>query len=93
MAQQATVTLDHQPGLHIRAAMLLVSRAQGFESTVTVSYRGQEADAKSIYALVQLCALPPAELIVRSEGPDEVAACQTIVDIIKSGFREDLNGD
>ena len=93
MPQEATIILDHEPGLHIRAAMVLVSKAQQLESKVTIAYGGQVADAKSIYALVQLCAGPQSELVVRCEGPDEVEACRAVVELIESGFNENPNGD
>ncbi len=93
MAQECTLILDHKPGLHIRAAMVLVSTAQRFESKITVTYKGQEADAKSIYGLVGLCAVPQSKLTIRVEGADEASALQAIMDLIKAGFNENLDGN
>ena len=93
MAQEVSVILEHKPGLHIRAAMVLVTVAQQFESKITVTYKGEAADAKSIYALVGLCALPQSELTIRAVGPDEAEAIETVVTLIKTGFRENLDGD
>ena len=93
MVQQAELTLEHEPGLHIRAAMLLVSAAQQYDSKITVTYKEVVADAKSIYALVGLCVLPGSLLTVRAEGEDEEAACQARVKLILSGFVENADGD
>ena len=93
MAQERKLILDHKPGLHIRAAMILVGAAQQFESKITVIYKGQEADAKSIYGLVGLCAVPQSKLTIRAEGADEAKALKAIVDLIKVGFNENFDGD
>jgi len=93
MVQERKLILDHKPGLHIRAAMILVSTAQQFESKITVTYKGQEADAKSIYALVGLCAVPQSELTICAEGADETRALKAIVNLIKAGFNENSDGN
>lgn len=93
MAQEVSVILEHKPGLHIRAAMVLVTVAQQFESEITVTHKGEEADAKSIYALVALCALPKSKLTIRAVGVDEIDALEAVAALIKTGFSENLDGD
>ncbi len=46
-----TYTITDELGIHARPAGLLVKLAGGFQSKITISKEGKEADAKRIMAL------------------------------------------
>ncbi len=73
-------------GIHARPAGLLVKKANGYTSTVTLSVNGKEADAKRIFAVMGLGAKKDMELSVKIEGEDEEVAAQSI----KSFLEENL---
>ena len=76
-------------GLHARAAAKLVRLAGSFESEITLRCGGQEADAKSIMAVMMLAATDGRELEVEARGADAVQAVQSLRTLISERFGED----
>ena len=76
-------------GLHARAAAKLVSTAASYGSKTTVSFAGQDADAKSIMAVMMLAAAKGSQITLRCEGRDEAEAMQAIKSLIEDYFGED----
>lgn len=86
---EATLTVSNRLGLHARASARLVQVAQVFQSAVHVSYRGREVNAKSIMGVMMLAAGHGAQVNVRTEGPDEVAALEAVTALFARRFDED----
>jgi phosphocarrier protein len=82
------VQIVNRLGLHARAAARLVRVASGFESKVMLACRGREVNAKSIMGVMLLAAGRGTELLVRCDGPDEVAAAQAVVALVAERFGE-----
>lgn len=76
-------------GLHARAAAKLVSTAASFGSKITISFAGQDADAKSIMAVMMLAAAKGSNITVKCEGPDEAEAMLAIQSLIEDYFGEE----
>ena len=75
-------------GLHARASAKLVQALHGFESATAIAYRGKEVNAKSIMGVMMLAAGLGAEIRLRADGSDEVAAMAAMVDLFERKFDE-----
>ena len=76
-------------GLHARAAAKLVRLAGRFESEITLRRDGQEADAKSIMAVMMLAATTGTELELEASGEDAQQALESLRTLISERFGED----
>ena len=76
-------------GLHARASAKLVNTAGRFGSAITVEFAGQQADAKSIMAVMMLAASQGSMISIRCDGEDEHDALQALCDLINRYFDED----
>ena len=86
---ETMLTVSNRLGLHARASARLVQVAQGFQSVVHISYRGREVNAKSIMGVMMLAAGLGAQVNVRAEGPDEVAALEAVAALFARRFDEE----
>ena len=90
--QQRKICIPNKLGLHARAAAKLVRLAGSFESTVWLARaeaQAKTADAKSIFNVLLLAAAQGTEIIVMTEGADEVMALQAICQLIAERFGEE----
>lgn len=85
---QETITIQNKLGLHARAANKLVDTTTQFASAVTIEYATQSIDGKSIMAVMLLAAAKGAELIITTEGSDEIEAMNAITQLINNLFDE-----
>ena len=83
------VEVVNKLGLHARAAAKLVNEASGYESAITLHRDGQDVDAKSIMGIMMLAASQGALLEIMTEGADEQAAMEAILQLFESRFGED----
>ena len=86
--QEGEFRIVNKRGLHARAAARFVHLASTFESSVTVSHEGEEADGKSILSLMILGAGPGTSVAIRTDGPDEGDALARLGELIGGGFDE-----
>jgi phosphocarrier protein HPr len=89
--KETTVRITNRMGLHARAAAKLVRLAGTFQSVIRLQRpdNSASADAKSILGILLLAAARiGTELIVTTEGVDEDAAMNAIVQIFATGFGE-----
>ena len=82
------VTISNQLGLHARASAKLVQLLQGFKSNAFLVYRGREVNAKSIMGVMMLAAGVGSTITLRTEGVDEGAAMDALVDLFARKFDE-----
>jgi phosphocarrier protein len=82
------IIISNKLGLHARASAKLVQLVSGFRSTVMISCRGREINAKSIMGLMLLAAGIGTPIRLRVEGDDEVAAMAAVVDLFNRKFDE-----
>ena len=79
-------TVKDELGIHARPAGLLVKLAGGFQSKITISKDGKEADAKSIMKLMGLSATKGSSITVQIEGPDENDAAKAVEEFLKANL-------
>lgn len=73
-----TVTVRRQAGLEARPIAMLVQKASQFSSRVHIEVGTKSINAKSIMGMMSLSVGNGDELVVVTEGTDEVAAANEI---------------
>jgi phosphocarrier protein HPr len=81
-SSETLVALPADVDLHARPAADLVRAAMKFESRVTVSSDGRDADAKSLLAVLALGAKRGTSLRLSAEGDDAGAALEALAGCI-----------
>ena len=84
-----TVTVVNQLGLHARAAAKFVHLATRFESQIRVIRDAKVMDGKSIMGILLLAAARGTSLTISADGPDEMSALESLVELVESGFGEE----
>ena len=87
--QQQEIEIINKLGLHARAAAKLVSTAARFSSSISLQLGSQQADAKSIMAVMMLAAAKGSIVEIQCQGKDEENAMQALVDLINDYFGEE----
>jgi phosphotransferase system HPr (HPr) family protein len=87
---EATITVLHHGGLHLRAAARLVQTAATFQSTVQLRNLArtgsQPVDAKSLFAVMQSGVSQGQQIWIGANGPDEDAAVAALRALIERDF-------
>jgi len=86
--QERPVTVINKLALHARAAAKFVTAASAFSSNVDISKNGQSVNGKSIMGVMMLAASRGTELIIMTQGDDEVEAAESLVSLIENRFGE-----
>lgn len=86
--QERPVTIVNKLGLHARAAAKFVTTASSYSSEVDISRDGQHVNGKSIMGVMMLAASRGTELIIITQGADEVEAAESLVNLIEDRFGE-----
>jgi phosphocarrier protein HPr len=87
---RAEVTVANKLGLHARPSAKVTATAGRFKSEVWLSRNTRRVNAKSIMGVMMLAAARGSTLVVEAEGPDAEQAVAALVDLIASGFGEEL---
>jgi len=82
------IVISNKLGLHARASAKLVQLVSGYRSTVLISCRGREINAKSIMGLMLLAAAKGTPIMLRATGDDEAEAIAAVVDLFERKFDE-----
>lgn len=83
-----TITIINKLGLHARAAAKLVATASEYQSTVKISRKGRQVDAKSIMPVMMLAASKGVEIELIADGEDEAEAIEALTALIEDYFGE-----
>jgi phosphocarrier protein HPr len=78
------VKLTNEVGLHARPAAVFSKAAAGFTADVTVAKGGQEANAKSIMAVLKLDVKKGDAVTITTEGDDADNALEELVTLVES---------
>lgn len=84
------VAVQNAHGIHARPAAEIVKVAARFSSQITLARDALEVNAKSIMGVMMLAAARGSTLVVEAEGPDADQAVAALVELIGSGFGEEL---
>lgn len=82
------ITIINKLGLHARAAAKLVKLASAYAAEVLLEKEGQSVNGKSIMGVMMLAAACGTEVILKTEGDDEQAAMDALVELINDKFGE-----
>ena len=82
------LTILNKLGLHARAAAKVVSTANDFKSTITITKDGKNADARSIMKLLMLSASKGSNISVEVDGTDQRDEMQSIEKLFNNKFDE-----
>ena len=85
---EADCVIQNELGLHLRAAAAFVKVAERFESEITLCKDGNEANGKSIIAIVTLAAPRGTSVRIVAEGPDADDAVGALAELIRERFGE-----
>jgi len=88
MLEQA-ITIINKLGLHARAAGKLVETTSRFSCDITIDKDGRNVDGKSIMAMMMLAASKGTDITIKTNGEDEAAALEAIVNLINNRFDEE----
>jgi len=85
---KSNTTISNKLGLHARASAKLTKLAAGYRCDVHLTRNGRRVNAKSIMGVMMLAAGMGAEIEVETDGADEAAAMQALLQLIESRFGE-----
>jgi phosphotransferase system HPr (HPr) family protein len=77
-----TVRIMYKDGLHMRPAQKINERAQEFKADIFLSVDDKRANAKEIFALLQLCGYPGSSIHVEADGEDAEEAVNTLAEML-----------
>lgn len=78
------VIVKSSSGLHARPATLLVKKASGFKSDVSIEYNGKKANVKSLIGVLSLAVTKDAAIKISASGDDEALAVEELVSLVQS---------
>lgn len=87
-ATKTVVTLRNKMGLHSRPAGAFVRVASGFQSQVTLTHRGKQADGKSILSVMALGAGHGALILIQAAGHDSALAVAALRNLVLNKLGE-----
>ncbi len=82
------IIVSNRLGLHARAAAKLVQTSGRFAARVSLLCKGREVNAQSILGVMMLAAGKGTTLTVRTQGDDEQAALDAVVELFERRFDE-----
>ena len=88
VGESVELVLRNEVGLHARPAALLVRTIASLKADVTVYHNGQQADARSVLALMGLSARGGDTIKVVADGPDATEALRRIGKLVEIEFEE-----
>ena len=86
--QERPVTIINKLGLHARAAARFVTVASSFSSSIDIAKDGQQVNGKSIMGVMMLAASRGTELVIITDGSDELEAADSLAGLVTDRFGE-----
>ena len=85
---EAIVKVKNRSGLHARPATHIVRLLQNFKSKVTLTYKGESINARSIMSIMILAAPKNAKILLDVEGIDACQVLEKLVEAFETQFGE-----
>jgi phosphocarrier protein len=82
-------TIKNRAGIHARPAALLVQTVKDFRCSIYIEKDDNRINAKSIIGVLTLGASYGTELKLITDGKDEEAAMEALLNLLESGFQEE----
>ena len=86
---EANVKVKNKLGLHVRPATHIARILQKRKAKVTLTYKGQSVNARSIMSIMILAAPKNAQLKIEVEGSDASATLKDLLSAFHRKFGED----
>ena len=86
LKKKAIFTVLNDRGLHTRPSTELVKCAANYNAQVTLTYRENQVNAKSLLGILLLAAERGAKITVEAEGPEADAVIAAILKLALSRF-------
>ena len=83
-----SLTIINKLGLHARAAAKLTGVASRFSCHITLSTNDKTVDCKSVMSLMLLAASKGTDIEIVTDGRDDIAAMDAVVELINNRFDE-----
>jgi phosphotransferase system HPr (HPr) family protein len=89
--QTLNIVIAHRSGLHARPVARFFQTAIKFHSKITVRNpkNSKSVDGKSVVKLLTLGVEKGEEIVITTDGVDEVAALAALKDLIETNFGEE----
>jgi phosphocarrier protein len=81
-----TFTILNEKGLHARPSAEIVKCTSFFRSQVTLHFKNEYANAKSILDLLALGAVCGSQITIKAIGDDSQEAIDTVIQLSKEQF-------
>ncbi|MGE5649405.1 HPr family phosphocarrier protein [Noviherbaspirillum sp. UKPF54] len=85
---QQEIEIINKLGLHARASAKLTQLAAKFQSDVWMTRNARRVNAKSIMGVMMLAAGKGAKVVLETDGADEKACFDALVELIQNKFGE-----
>jgi phosphocarrier protein HPr len=85
---QQEIEIINKLGLHARASAKLTQLAAKFQSEVWMTRNARRVNAKSIMGVMMLAAGKGAKVTLETEGADEKACFDALLELIQNKFGE-----
>ncbi len=82
------VVVQNKVGLHARPATFFIQKANEYNSSIWVEKEERRVNAKSLLGVLSLGIVGGTGIRIIADGSDEVAAVDSLVQLIQSGFAE-----
>ncbi|HYC79115.1 MAG TPA: HPr family phosphocarrier protein [Planctomycetota bacterium] len=82
----------NKQGLHARPSTLIVRTAARFKAPLTITIRGETANARSIMEVMMLASPAGTEVLLEAAGEDAKACVDAVAEVFDAGFGEELAG-
>jgi phosphocarrier protein len=82
------IEIINKLGLHARASTKLTQTASQFSSEIWIERNGRRVNAKSIMGVMMLAASKGSVVTLETNGADETAAMEALVNLINNRFSE-----
>jgi phosphocarrier protein len=83
---KAILTILNDRGLHTRPSTELVKCAAGFDAQVTLTYKENQVNAKSLLGILLLAAERGAKITVEAEGPQAKEVIAALLKLAAARF-------
>ena len=84
------VTVPNKYGIHARPATKIVEVSNAFSADITIVKDGEQVNGKSVIGIMTLGAEQGVCLIIKAIGEEAEKAVDSIVELIASGFGEEM---
>ena len=85
-----TVKVKNKMGLHVRPASMIAKLLQNSQSKVTLTYKGESINARSIMSIMILAAPKNAQVCISVEGNDARETMERLIEAFESRFGDKI---